>query len=41
MFARGIGDEDGAAGETSSGGVEGIVGWERRLKHIPIYIVLK
>lgn len=38
MFARGIGDKDGAARETSGSGVERVVGWEGRLKHVPIFV---
>lgn len=38
MFAWGIGDKDGATGETSGSGVERVVVWEGRLKHVPIFI---
>lgn len=41
MFAWGVGDEDGATGKASGSGMEGIVSWEGRLKHVPVCIAYK
>lgn len=37
VFTGGVGDEYRTAGETSSGCVEGVVGGEGGLEHIPVW----